>query len=271
MNDKMAVFLTGGGAKGSFQIGFFKALESFGIKPSVICGSSIGALVGGAVTYMDSYNMYECWKTLTLESVLEVDSNKIIGLDGSKRNSKLFKETFMSCMKFPLLIDIENIRKLLYNSLDGEKIKLSKVDFGITTTVLPSFKMLKIFKENMKADPLEYILASLYLPIFRPQKIIDDKNYIDIAAYRHYPLEMLKEKDCSNIYIVNVSSGKNDKLKRDIVRTNFDNNTDITIVNMENKPSLLDFSEQQALENYNQGYDVTSKILEKRLNSKNII
>lgn len=262
MNNKVNIFLTGGGAKGSFQIGFFKALEEFEIKPNAIYGSSVGALVGGAATYMDSYDMLECFKTLTLESVLEVDSNKFKDIHGSLKTLKLYKETFLSCMK-NRLIDIENIRTLLYNSLDGEQIKSSKIDFGITTSVLPTFKSLQIYKEEMITNPLEYILASLYLPIFRSQKIIDNKNYIDIADYKHFPFEMLKKKECSNIYIVNISSGSSNKLYKDIEKAKFNESIKITVINMDYKASILDFSEEQMLVNYNKGYETTRKVLSK--------
>lgn len=209
--------------------------------------------------------MLECWKTLTLESVLQVDSNKIKNLEGSQRTLKLWKETFLSCVKPKILIDVENIRKLLYNSVNGEKIKLSKVDFRITSTVLPSFKLVKIFKEDMITNPLEYILASLYLPIFRPQKIIDGKNYLDIADLRRNPLEILKEKEHNQIYIVDISDGKKRKLQKDIIRTNFDDDKSITVINMDYKASLLDFSEKQAITNYKKGYETSMKVLSKTL------
>lgn len=262
MNKKIGVFLTGGGGKGSFQIGFFKALEEMEIKPDIICGSSVGALVGGAATYLKSDEMLECWKTLTLESVLNVDSNKITKFTGSKRTLKLWKETFISCIKPKILIDTNKLRTLLYNVLDGDKIMTSTIDFGITTTQLPNFKLIKKFKEEMKSDNiLEHILSSLYLPIFRPQKIINNKHYIDIADIRRYPLEMLKEKECTEIFIVDVTSGGEKKMQKSIQHTKFNKNTDITIINMPYKASLLDFSEEQALINYESGYEVTKNTI----------
>lgn len=266
MNDKVAVFLTGGGAKGSFQIGFFKALEELGIKVDAIYGSSIGALVGGAATYLNSYDMFECWNSLTLENVLQVDSNKVKNLEGKLKTLKLYKETIISCAKPKILIDIEKIRELLYNSLDGDKIRESSVDFGITTTLLPSFDMLKIYKKDMKVNILEYILASLYLPIFRQQKIIDQRNYLDISGFRRQPFEMLKKSNCSNYYIVNVSGSNDKKLYRDIYNANFKNDIDLTLINMDYSSSLLDFSEDQATLNVQKGYETTMKTLEKKYN-----
>lgn len=266
MSKKISIFLTGGGARGSFQIGFFKALEEYGIQPELICGSSVGALVGGAATYMDSYEMLECWKTLTLESVLQVDKRKIEGIPREKRNRKLYFETFLSCCRVPgLLIDIENIRKLLYASVDGNKILDSSVDFGISTTQLPSFKMCKILKKDMICNPLEYILASLYLPIFRPQRIIDGKFYLDISSSRVFPFDMVNCKDCNQVIIVNVSSHSKEEIEKDIKRAGFSESTNVIIIDMNNKSSLLDFSEEQAEENYQYGYEESVYTLSKKL------
>jgi NTE family protein len=45
---KVALVLGGGGLKGFAHIGVFKALKELGIEPSVVAGTSIGALIGAA-------------------------------------------------------------------------------------------------------------------------------------------------------------------------------------------------------------------------------
>lgn len=265
MESKTAVFLSGGGAKGPFQIGFFKALEEFSIKPDLICGSSVGALIGGAATYMDAYELMECWKPLTLESVLQIDEKVLLGLNEKERINRLYFETFLSCLRPPLLIDIENLRRLLYDSIDGNKILESPTDFGISTTEIPSFRLRKVFKEDMICNPLEYILASLYLPFFRPQKIIDGKHYLDIAPIRRYPLDMVCGKDYSTVFIVNISAQNEEKMNKDIARTNFDSSTNIIVINMDGKSSYLDFSEELAQSNYQKGYESSLYTLSRKL------
>jgi len=47
MRKKWALVLSGGGAKGIAHIGAIKALESFGLKPDLIVGCSMGAIIGG--------------------------------------------------------------------------------------------------------------------------------------------------------------------------------------------------------------------------------
>src|SRR6202158_6609490 len=45
---KVALVLGGGGLKGFAHIGVFRALKELGIEPTVVAGTSIGALIGAA-------------------------------------------------------------------------------------------------------------------------------------------------------------------------------------------------------------------------------
>ena len=45
---RIGLALGAGGARGWAHIGAIRALEERGVKPDLVCGTSIGALVGGA-------------------------------------------------------------------------------------------------------------------------------------------------------------------------------------------------------------------------------
>jgi len=263
---KTGIFLTGGGGIGAFHIGFFKALEEAGIGYDLVCGESVGALIGGAATYLKSDEMLYRWNQLTLESILKIDSTKFKDIEGTRRNLKLIKECFLSCCRRDphLMIDVNDIRKQLYDLLDGDKIRESKVDFGVATTKLPSMKLKTFFKEDMVDNPLEYILASIYLPILSRQRIIDNKHYIDLSRWRRYPLEMLKEKKCDKVFVVNIERENLRYLEKPILK-NFNNGEEVTFINYERKPSILDFSREQSDRNFENGYETTIKTLSKSL------
>ncbi|MBS1561745.1 MAG: patatin-like phospholipase family protein [Bacteroidetes bacterium] len=67
---RLALVMSGGGARGIAQIGVLKELERAGIKPDVIIGTSIGAIVGGlyAAGYtpeqLDSIFMHTDWEQI---------------------------------------------------------------------------------------------------------------------------------------------------------------------------------------------------------------
>ncbi len=46
MQQKIGIVLSGGGARGIAHLGILKALQEFEIKPSVISGTSAGAIAG---------------------------------------------------------------------------------------------------------------------------------------------------------------------------------------------------------------------------------
>ena len=43
---KLGLVLSGGGSKGAYEIGVYKALKKLGKKPNIITGTSVGALNG---------------------------------------------------------------------------------------------------------------------------------------------------------------------------------------------------------------------------------
>ena len=80
-NTKLGVVLSGGGAKGAYEVGFLKALTEFNVQPEVIAGTSIGALNGTIYastknTKMSATLLEELWDDLASSNVLKVDKTK---------------------------------------------------------------------------------------------------------------------------------------------------------------------------------------------------
>lgn len=80
---KLGVVLSGGGAKGAYEVGFLKALAEFDIQPDAIAGTSIGALNGAIYaskkdTKISALVLEELWNDLGSSNVLEVDKTKAI-------------------------------------------------------------------------------------------------------------------------------------------------------------------------------------------------
>ena len=71
----IGIALGGGGALGMAHIGVLKALEESGIKPDIIVGTSIGAIVGGfyATGFSVSELQEKALKIKTKESMRDYD------------------------------------------------------------------------------------------------------------------------------------------------------------------------------------------------------
>ncbi len=79
---RLALVLSGGGARGIAQIGVLKELERAGIKPDVIIGTSIGAIVGGL--YAAGYTPEQ------LDSIFtHTDWDQILSLGGDTKREQL--------------------------------------------------------------------------------------------------------------------------------------------------------------------------------------
>ena len=52
---KRAVVLSGGGAKGAYEIGVWKALRRLSINYDIVCGTSVGALNGVLMVQKDYF------------------------------------------------------------------------------------------------------------------------------------------------------------------------------------------------------------------------
>ena len=98
---KVALVLCGGGAKGMAHIGVIKKLEEVGIKPDMVLGTSIGALVGGL--YAMGYNSAQ------IDSIVSTADWDYLLSDNIKRTDLNFSKK-MDDEKFILNIPLDDFR-----------------------------------------------------------------------------------------------------------------------------------------------------------------
>ena len=67
-----AIALEGGGAKGAYEIGVWKALEQAGVKYNAVSGTSVGALNGALMTMRDLTRGIACWRDIHLNKVMDL-------------------------------------------------------------------------------------------------------------------------------------------------------------------------------------------------------
>jgi NTE family protein len=92
---RIGLVLGGGAARGWAHIGAIRALQDAGIKPDVVCGTSIGALVG-AVYANGDLDWLEQWVSrLTWQTVVRLLDLRISGgLLGGRKVIQLFADKF---------------------------------------------------------------------------------------------------------------------------------------------------------------------------------
>jgi NTE family protein len=81
---KTAFVLSGGGAKGAFQIGVMKALADKGVTPDVIYGTSVGALNACGYAYAGLQELEEVWRSLrSKKDILRINWKGLLTLSAT--------------------------------------------------------------------------------------------------------------------------------------------------------------------------------------------
>ena len=71
-----ALVLAGGGAKGSYQIGVWRALQELNWHPAIITGASVGTLNGCMFAMGKDKEAEELWRSLEIHDVLDVPATR---------------------------------------------------------------------------------------------------------------------------------------------------------------------------------------------------
>lgn len=256
----VGVALEGGGARGSYQIGALKALKKLGIEPTCYVGTSIGSVNAALAAMGDIKKLESIWKNVSCEELFNIDSNLLHALESRSLNRKVIREgarTVLDIVK-NAGIDITNLKKLYKQYINEDVIRNSKINFGLVTYGLSDKKPIEIFLKDIPKGKLhEYLIASCYLPVFKMEKIIDDKYYLDGGFHDNCPINMLLREGYDEIYAIRTYSlGFTQKL--------IDNDAKITYIGPKKKlGSILLFSKESIKYNSNLGFYDTLKAVQK--------
>ena len=160
-----ALVLSGGGSKGSYQLGVWKALKKLRIKYDIITGTSSGALNGALMTQNTYRKAEKIWNELNMkvlfgEDIDEVNNKK----DLFKMYGKQIKNGGM---------DITELEKLIADTLDTNKFYKSRIRYGLVAVNLSEFRAEELTKDIIPEDKLkDYLVASASCyPAFKKKDI----------------------------------------------------------------------------------------------------
>ena len=72
-----SLVLEGGGAKGAYQIGAWKALKEAGVKINAVAGTSVGALNGALICMDDVDKALNLWENISYSKVMDEKLERI--------------------------------------------------------------------------------------------------------------------------------------------------------------------------------------------------
>ncbi len=214
---KIALVLSGGGARGLAHIGVLKVLEKNNIRPSLISGCSMGALIGAL--YACGYSPAEIERLMLLQNweilfsnhpkrdniVLSernaFDKNLLISFD-FRWNKMLWKKA-VNQGKF-----IDNFLTAqfgIYSTIAGGNFDNLQIPLRIAATDLVSGKAEYYRNGNLP----EIIRASMSYPGLFTPKLYDGKYLIDGYIFSNIPVDGIENDSHYFIIISDVSSDLN--------------------------------------------------------------
>lgn len=246
----LGLTLEGGGAKGAYQIGAWRALRELNIEFQGITGTSVGALNGAMIIQDDFDTAYELWHEITPNQVLDIDDRiyeMIADYDLNSNNLQLLLDEMKRAVK-GFGFDTKPLEKLVQQNIKEEKLRQSKMDFGFVTVCLSDRKPMEIFKEDVPQGKMgDYLIASSYLPIFKSKKL-DGKLFLDGAFYNNLPIDMLYNRGYRKIIAVRLLG------KGRVKKIDFPDLEVVYIIPRENLGSMMDFTRDRARHNLKLGY-----------------
>lgn len=203
LSKEYGIVLDGGGARGAYQIGAWKALKEAGVKINAVAGTSVGALNGALICMDDVENAEKIWSEMTFSKVMDVDDDWMERL--FNRENK-FTEVIAEIWKklSDGGVDITPLREMIHEVIDEDKIRCSGKELCLLTFSLTDFKELDLGLNDIPEMMLEnFLLASSYLLGFKNEKL-DGKRYIDGGIFNNVPLKSLVKRGYTDIIEIRI-------------------------------------------------------------------
>ena len=187
---KRALILSGGGARGAFQVGVWQYLREINWTPDLICGTSIGAVNAAAIgSGMSVERLIDIWKTHDRSEIYRLKALKVL-------SSALYGRPFKS------VFDTTPMRAMLTRHLNLEALRRSPIEIVISAVQLATGRL---HLYNQDVIEIDHLMASSAMPILFPWQPIRGELYWDGGVMANSPLFVALERKVEEIIVVLLS------------------------------------------------------------------
>lgn len=201
---KTAVVLAGGGSRGAYQIGVWRALRELGISFDIVTGTSVGALNGALMVQGDYDAAVELWENISSKDVMTdiLDESALPSLDSATVWATFIREVMEKGGA-----DIAPLENMIRSRVDEERFRSSPIDFALVTVEYPSLKPWELTKAQIPEGMLsDYLLASsACFPAFKTREIHGVK-YMDGGYHDNLPISLAQKLGAQEIIAVDLQS-----------------------------------------------------------------
>ncbi len=201
---RRALVFSGGGSRGSYEVGAWQALSELCIRFQMCFGTSIGAINAAAVLQGDIESAVHLWDNMTSDRIISTNSEQAFQIE-RMFNRKRDLLPFLLEHARQLRVDIAPLEALLREHLDERRVRASGMDFGLIALRFPSLspahRTLATIPEGRLID---WIIASAScFPVF-PTRQIDGDRYIDGGYYDNLPIDMAIRAGADEVVAVDI-------------------------------------------------------------------
>ena len=191
-DQNLAIVFSGGGARGAYQIGVWRALQELQISDRInaVYGTSVGAINGAAFIQNDIKLAEDIWQQMDYKNVFADIQQSIGELNPRKKYYQWIKGTIANKG-----MDVSPLKTRLRDNLDEALIRKSNKKYGLVAFNLENRKGQYLEKEDIpEGELIEYVIASATFPTFQPHRI-NGQPYLDGGIVDNRPLSFLAGRD----------------------------------------------------------------------------
>lgn len=208
---KIGLVLAGGGGKGAYELGVWKALDELKLTKyiTVFSGTSIGAFNSVLFAMNDMKKADELWEEVTMDKLVPISKSELIkrgiGLYIGGKNLQLAKK-FLNYKLEHGAIANDGAIEVVEKYLDFNKIKENNKICYAACTKLSDFSA-KYFKINdfYEETGKKIVLASASLPLIYDCTEVLGEKYIDGGIADNIPIQPVYGENCNIIIVVLLS------------------------------------------------------------------
>ena len=191
-----ALVLAGGGARGSYQVGVWRALTELGWRPGIITGTSVGSL-NGAMFALDLYETArDMWLTIRSQDVMELP----------EQNADLSElHAFLRDVVRQGGMDVSPLEEIVERVMDEDALRASPIRFGLVTVEKRGLKPRELpLEEIPKGKVKDYLLASAAcFPALRAKQI-DGVQFLDGGYRDNMPTALAQKMGAEELVCVDL-------------------------------------------------------------------
>jgi len=245
-----AIVLSGGGAKGDFQIGALRALFNRGIQPDIVCGTSVGSINGATIAQGQGglEELEGIWMSLQQNRDMFNEDPVYASIPGRIKDFFLFEgaraafDVVGLVVPFAFLVDLalfgievkdaqdaidqlkslksiynlDPIRQKLTFSLSADKVAHSGIKLRLAMVSLESGKLRFVDESGQFTDDrtqvnlMDAVIASSSIPFIFPPQQLGSENFVDGGIRDITPIQAALDAGADRVFAVVASRAGTD-------------------------------------------------------------